>query len=135
MISGENSPDAHLSRLVSLCIIGISVGGLIGLVELLARDAWLRMVAGPLAGKEFLIFKATMQVGASPRSDIYLFNDDGVAQKHALIRSTGDLYEIEGVSDVHPLTVNGRAVPRARLRHGDQIGLGRTIFVFQRKRG
>jgi hypothetical protein len=135
VISGAHSPNAHLSRLVSLCVIGISVGGLIGLVELLARDAWLRMVAGPLAGKEFLIFKNTMQVGASPKSDIYLFNDEDVAQKHAIIRSTGDLYEIEGTSDVHPLTVNGRAVQRTRLRHGDEIGLGRTIFVFQRKRG
>ncbi|MEI8195233.1 MAG: FHA domain-containing protein [Phycisphaerae bacterium] len=135
MISGAGSPSAAMSRMVSLAVIGAVVGFMIGIVELLARDAWLRMVAGPLAGKEFLIFKATMQVGASPKSDIYLFNDAGVAQTHATIRSTGDLYEIENASDVYPLTVNGRVVQRCRLRHGDQIGLGRTIFAFQRKRG
>ena len=126
---------AGMSRLVSLAVIGTVVGFMIGIVELLARDAWLRMVAGPLAGKEFLIFKATMHVGGSPKSDIYLFNDAGVAQTHATIRTTGDLYEIENASDVYPLTVNGRVVQRCRLRHGDQIGLGRTIFAFQRKRG
>jgi hypothetical protein len=135
MISGQGSPSAGLSRLVSLAVIGTIVGLMIGVVELLARDAWLRMLAGPLAGKEFLIFKATMQVGASPKSDIYLFNDAGVAQTHAIIRATGDLYEIENASDVYPLTVNGRVVQRCRLRHGDQIGLGRTVFAFQRKRG
>ncbi len=121
--------------MVGLAVVGLSVGLMIGLVELLARDAWLRMVAGPLAGKEFLIFKNTMVVGASPRSDIYLFNDTGVAPSHATIRATGDLYEIEATSDVYPVTINGRAVTRSRLRHGDQIGLGRTVFVFQRKRG
>lgn len=135
LISGEGNPSAALSRLVSLAVIGLVVGLMIGIVELLARDAWLRMVAGPLAGKEFLIFKSTMQVGASPRSDIYLFNDPGVAQTHATIRVTGDLYEIENASDVYPLTLNGRVVQRSRLRHGDQIALGRTVFAFQRKRG
>jgi hypothetical protein len=134
-VTGEHNPSAATSRGISLSIIGGSVGLMIGIVELLARDAWLRMVAGPLAGKEFLIFKSNMNVGASPRSDIYLFNDQAVAQTHAVIRATGDTYEIEGVSDVYPLTVNNRAVKRTRLRHGDQIGLGRTVFVFQRKRG
>jgi hypothetical protein len=133
-VTGE-APSAATSRAIGLVVIGGSVGLMIGIVELLARDAWLRMVAGPLAGKEFLIFKNTMNVGASPKSDIYLFNDEAVAQTHAVIRATGDLYEIEGLSDVYPLTVNNRAVKRQRLRHGDQIGLGRTVFVFQRKRG
>ena len=76
---------------------------MIGVVELLARDAWLRMVAGPLAGKEFLIFKNLINVGASPKSDIYLFNDPGVAPHHATIRAPpGDLYEIEGASKYMP---------------------------------
>jgi hypothetical protein len=134
-VTGEHNPSAYLSRMISLSLIGGSVGLMIGIVELLARDAWLRMVAGPLAGKEFLIFKSTMNVGASPKSDIYLFNDEAVAPTHAVIRATGDLYEIESVSGVYPLTVNGRTVSRTRLRHGDQIALGRTIFAFQRKRG
>ena len=132
---GVNNPDAHLARLIALSVIGLSVGVMIGVVELLARDAWLRMVAGPLAGKEFLIFKNPMNVGASPKSDIYLFNDAGVAPQHAIIRTTGDTYEIEAVSQANPVNINGRAVRRSRLRHGDQIGLGRTVFVFQRKTG
>jgi len=30
--------------------------------------------------------------------------------------------------------VNGRPVQRARLRHGDQIALGDTVFSFHRRR-
>jgi pSer/pThr/pTyr-binding forkhead associated (FHA) protein len=120
--------------MIGLTIIGATVGLMIGVVELLARDAWLQMVEGPLAGKEFLIFKDRVHVGASPRSDIYLFNDDQVADRHAVIRAAADQYEIEAGDETHPLLLNGRAVSRSRLRHGDQITLGSTVFVFQRRR-
>ena len=57
ILLGVDKPSAHWSRLIGLAVIGASVGAMIGVVELLARDAWLRMVKGPLAGKEFLLFK------------------------------------------------------------------------------
>ena len=107
---------------------------MIGVVELLARDAWLRMVEGPLAGKEFLIFKDTMYLGASPKSEIYLFNDEAVDSRHAVIRSVGDNYEIENLCRERPARVNTRPLTRARLHHGDQITIGRTVFVFQKRK-
>jgi hypothetical protein len=134
LILGGEHVSAHLSRMVGITIVGATVGLMIGVVELLARDAWLQMVEGPLAGKEFLIFKDRVNVGASPRSDIYLFNDDQVAARHAVIRSVADQYEIEATDAVHPVLLNGRTVTRSRLRHGDQMTLGKTIFVFQRRK-
>jgi len=135
LLGGGNHPSAHLSRMIGITVIGATVGAMIGLVELLARDAWLRMTDGPLAGKEFLIYKDVMHLGASPRSEVYLFNDRGVAQQHAAIRCSGDTYEIESLDDSFPLYVNGQTVSRARLRNGDQIALGRTIFLFQKRKG
>lgn len=134
ILVGEGAPSAHLSRLVGFGVIGLSIGLMIGIVELLARDAWLRMVQGPLSGKEFLVFKDQIQIGASPRSDIYLFNDPEVAERHAVIRAAADQYEIESVDRFRPVLVNGRPVNHQRLRHGDEITLGRTVFVFQRRR-
>ena len=134
ILLGGASPSSHVSRLVGFAVIGAAVGALIGIVELLARDAWLHMTRGPLAGKEFLVFKDLMALGSSPRSDIYLFNDDLVAARHAVIRATADQYEIEAADPVHPLLVNERPVQRARLRHGDQITLGQTVFTFHRRR-
>ena len=135
LLLGNHRPGAGWSRLIGLAVIGASVGGLIGVVELLARDAWLRMTQGPLTGKEFLLFKDVMNVGASPRSDIYLFNDPLVAQQHAVIRGTGDECEIEAKDKQHPLLLNNRSIQRARLRHGDQVTIGRTLFVYQKRKG
>lgn len=134
LLLGPYKPSAHLSRFIGVVTIGLTVGAMIGVVELLARDAWLQMLKGPLAGKEFLVFKDRMEVGSSPRSDIYLFNDTGVADRHAVIRAAADQYEIEAVRPREfPVLVNGRPVERGRLRHGDQIGLGATVFGFQRR--
>ena len=135
MLLGPDKPSAHISRLIGFTVIGACVGAMIGLVELLARDAWLRMTQGPLSGKEFLLFKDVMNVGASPRSDIYLFNDALVAKDHAIIRSVGDECEIEARESMHPVLVNNRTVTRSRLRHGDNVTIGRTVFVFQRRKG
>jgi hypothetical protein len=135
LVHGVDQPSAHWSRLVGLMVIGTSVGAMIGVVELLARDAWLRMTQGPLSGKEFLIFKDLVHVGSSPRSDIYLFNDAAVRPEHAVIRAAGDHYEIEGRDETSSVLINGHPTRRTRLRHGDQIGIGDTRFVFQSRRG
>lgn len=133
-LAGQDALSGALSRWVGFAIQGCVVGLMIGVVERLARDAWLRMVEGPLAGKEFLVFKDVMRMGASPRSEIYLFNDNQIAAQHAVIRATGDLYELENSCHENPVCLNGRPVTRSRLRHGDRITLGRTAFVFQRQR-
>jgi Inner membrane component of T3SS, cytoplasmic domain len=133
VILGADKIGADSSRLIGIVVIGIAVGAMIGVVELLTRDAWLRMVEGPLAGKEFLIFRDTMNIGASPRSEIYLFNDDQVAPTHATLRVIGDETEIAARDKVHPLLINGQNVRASRLRHGDRIQIGQTSFVFEQR--
>ncbi|MBI4860088.1 MAG: hypothetical protein HY815_07465 [Candidatus Riflebacteria bacterium] len=51
ILLGQDKPSSHFSRMIGFLVIGASVGAMIGIVELLARDAWLRMIQGPLAGK------------------------------------------------------------------------------------
>lgn len=135
LVIGDHKPSAAISRLIGFAVIGLSVGGLIGVVELLARDAWLRMTQGPLAGKEFLLFKDVMNIGSSPRSDIYLFNDPLVIGDHAVLRAVGDECEIESRHRDSRVLLNSRPVQQARLRHGDQITIGRTMFVFEKRKG
>ncbi len=130
-----SAPSSHISRMVGITVIGLAVGAMIGIVELLARDAWLRMEQGPLAGKEFLVFKDVMRIGGSARSDIYLFNDPLVLDHHATLRASGEAIEIESADQRKQVLVNDRPVRQARLRHGDRIGIGRTIFVYQQRGG
>ena len=91
------------------------------------------MVEGPLAGKEFLLFRDVMNIGASPKSEIYLFNDAKVAPTHATLRIIGDETEISARDKVHPLLVNGNPIKTARLRHGDSIVIGSTSFLFEQR--
>lgn len=135
ILLGPDKASAHWSRMIGLLVIGVTVGTMIGVVELLARDTWLRMTQGPLTGKEFMLFKDVMNVGSSPRSDIYLFNDPFVASEHAVIRTVGDECEVEARQATHPILLNNNAIRKARLRHGDTVAIGRTIFVFQRRKG
>ena len=136
VVLSSDQVGADSARLIGFAVIGASVGAMIGVVELLTRDAWLRMIEGPLAGKEFLMFRDVMNIGASPKSEIYLFNDAKVAQTHATIRMVGDECEITARDRVHPLLINGAAVRTSRLRHGDRIHIGDTSFLFeQRQRG
>jgi hypothetical protein len=134
-IQGEGSPSAHWSRMIGFTVIGFSVGVMIGVVQLLARDFWLRMTQGPLAGKEFLFFKDIMTVGASPNNDIYLFNDPHVLDRHATLLTVGDECKIESHSKDKPVILNDRSIRQSKLRHGDRITIGRTSFVFQMKQG
>ncbi|HEV7671883.1 MAG TPA: FHA domain-containing protein [Thermoanaerobaculia bacterium] len=133
VVLGADRVGADQARLIGLAVIGIAVGTMIGVVELLTRDAWLRMVEGPLAGKEFLMFREVMNIGASPRSEIYLFNDPKVAQTHATIRMIGDECEIAARDAVSPLLVNGQPVRNSRLRQGDRIQIGDTSFLFEQR--
>lgn len=127
-------PSAHVSRLIGIVAIGMAVGGMIGVVELLTRDAWLRMTEGPLAGKEFLLFKDLMRFGSSPSMEIYLFNDRLVAGHHANLRVVGGEADLEAVG-TQAVEVNQRRIDRARLRHGDRITIGRTSFVYEKRGG
>jgi hypothetical protein len=135
LLLGSDRTSGHWSRFIGFSVVGAGVGAMIGLVELLARDAWLRMTQGPLAGKEFLVFKDTMKIGSSPKSDIYLFNDTEVAGHHATLRAVGDECEIDSAESFATTLLNGRPVRRSRLRHGDEITIGRTVFLFQKRQG
>jgi len=52
-----------------------------------------------------------------------------------VLRAVGDECEIEAHDAAAPVMLNNRAIQRARLRHGDNITIGRTVFVFQRRKG
>jgi len=135
LLFAGNPVSTHLSRMIGFVVIGGFVGASIGLVELISRDIWLLMQKGPLAGKEFLMFRDTMKIGSSPRSEIFLFNDPLVEEHHATLRMVGEHCELESHAHNTPLLVNEMNHKRGRLRHGDRITIGKTVFLFQSKQG
>lgn len=123
--------QAWLSRMVGLTFIGLAVGLFIGLVEGWTKTAWLHMRKGPLAGKQFILFKDTTVLGSSPKAEVYLFKDEAIEPRHAIIYNRGGRFEIEDCGTDDGTYVNGVALKAKRfLQTGDQVVLGKTVLEF-----
>ena len=124
---------SEVSRLVGLLAVGAAIGIFVALIERLARDAWLRVRTGPLAGKSFILYKTPTVIGSSPKSDVYLYKDAEIDPSHASVHRIGTTYEIEDTSTRTGTTVGGSKVRRRRLVSGDQIVMGSTILDFEER--
>jgi len=128
--------EGLVSRLISLLILGAAVGGAIGLIEEMLKDAWLRVEQGVLAGKQFVIYRNPTLIGSSPKCQIYLFKDPSIEPRHAAVHIVGNHYEIEDLRSEQGTFVNQQAVSRQPLNDGDRIRIGKTIFHYsERKKG
>lgn len=129
----SNPESGALSRGVGFGVIGVSVGLFIGLVENWTKSAWLLMRAGPLAGKQFILFRNPTVIGSSPKADVYLFKDAAIEPRHALIHDRGGRFELEDVGSGKGTQVNGQSVKKKILAPGDQIVMGQTVLEFALK--
>lgn len=125
--------DSSVSRLVGFLILGVSIGIFVALVERLAREAWIRVRTGPLAGKSFILYKTPTTIGSSPQCDIYLFKDAEIDPSHAQIHRVGQAFELEDMNSRMGTKIAGTAVRRRRLASGDQIVLGGTVLEFEER--
>ena len=123
--------QATVSRAIGFVCIGMMVGLFVGLVEGWTKTAWLHMRKGPLAGKQFVIYRDTVVLGSAPKADIYLFKDEAIEPRHALIHNRGGRFEIEDCNTADGTYVNGIPVQqRHALSSGDQIVMGKTVLEF-----
>ncbi len=119
------------SRAVGFGLLGLATGVAIGLVESALKDRWLYVTAGPLAGKQFILYKPQTAMGSAQSCDIYLFKDPEILPQHALL-------ELKG-SKVHfiaqgPAYISGQPVRGVRvLENGSVIQLGRYGFRYQER--
>ena len=118
---------------MAIVAIGVIAGIGTGLIETAAKSGWLRVVAGLIAGKQFIIYKNPTCIGSSPQCEIYLFKDTRIGPRHAAIHTVHGGYEIEDLQSPTGTFVNGRPVSRVRLRNNDQVQIGATAFQFQEK--
>jgi hypothetical protein len=121
---------AEMSRAIGLSIIGAAVGLMIGITDIMTRSAWLRVIAGPLRGKEFSFYQSPIRLGSSPKNEIYLFKDPKIAPVHANINKLRDTFEIADNNTETGTLVNGQRVKRKRLVDGDRLQIGDSEFVY-----
>jgi hypothetical protein len=119
-----------VSRAVGFALVGLATGVGMGLVESALKDRWLYVVAGPLAGKQFILYKTETSIGSRQESDIYLFKDPNILPRHAVINISGARVMLQATGSV---LWAGQAVHNRVLQDGDLLQVGRYAFRYKEK--
>ena len=88
------------------------------------------VVSGPLIGQRLTVERAPMTLGRDPDCTVHI-PDEEVARKHAVLEHRPEGLFIRDLGSMNRILVNHREVRDARLRHGDEVELGRTRFLVQ----
>lgn len=119
---------AEASRAIGMALFGAATGAGMGLVENALKDRWMYVSAGPLAGKQFILYKPVTTIGSDQSCDIYLFKDPGVQPTHAVIELHGPRAFVRAAG---PVTLSGRPVKEAMLESGVSLQIGRYAFLYR----
>jgi len=118
------------SRAIGFALVGVATGVGMGLVESALKDRWFYVVAGPLAGKQFILYKSLTTIGSRQQSDIYLFKDPNILPEHAVIEITGARVQLRATG---PVYWAGQTVKSRVLQDGDLLQVGRYSFRYKEK--
>ena len=124
-LTGSDIP----ARFVNIVGLGVGAAVATALLEEVAKQGWLKVATGVITGKQFILYRNPTVIGSSPKAEIYLFKDPTVAPRHAAINGIGGEFLLTALNNAIVL-LNGKPVRQQRLRNGDQIRVGNTIFLF-----
>lgn len=119
-----------LSRAVGFGLLGLATGVSIGIVESALKDRWLYVASGPLAGKQFILYKPLTTIGSNQSCDIYLFKDTSILPQHGVIEMRGAQTFLRSDG---PIFVSGSPARTRALQSGDLIQIGRYSFHFRER--
>jgi hypothetical protein len=118
------------SRATGFALVGLATGLGMGLVESALKDRWLYVTAGPLAGKQFILYKPRTTIGSKQDSDIYLFKDPNILPEHATLELAGSRVQIRATGTVY---LAGSAIQSRVLQDNDLLQIGRYSFRYKEK--
>ncbi len=131
-VGAEHKPGMF-SRMVGLVLIGAGIGLFIGLLELISRQAWVRVLYGRNEGKDYPIDRSGAIIGRDELADVPLRGDPQVLPRHAEIHIASGRYLLLTHA---PLMLNGTPVSgQVELNDGDQLKIGSFQLMFQLREG
>jgi hypothetical protein len=122
--------SAALSRAVGFAIFGLATGAMMGLVESALKDRWFYVTSGPLAGKQFILYKPRTLIGSDQQSDIYLFKDPTILPTHAILEASGARMTLRAAG---PVFISGSPISSKVLLDGDLVQIGRYTFRYKER--
>ncbi len=119
---------------IGFVALGMCIGLLIGLAQVILKEAWVRVEAGFRPGREKIITKECTTVGRAESCDIGLFGDPNTEKLHANIIQVGNQYFLEDVNTPSGTYLNEQRIAgRAPLKSGDMIKVGRNVLCFRER--
>jgi len=128
--------DKPLKELLSpsatgFVVLGACIGLLIGLAQVILKEAWLRVEKGFRAGRELILAKAVITVGRAETCDIGLFGDNSIEREHAQIEKQGSSFVLTDNGTPSGTYLNEQRIDRpTQLQAGDVIRVGRSVLRF-----
>jgi hypothetical protein len=111
--------------------LGACIGLLIGLAQVILKEAWLKVEAGFRKGREVILSKPEITIGRAESCDIGLFGDPDIEKLHARIRMEGNRHVVVDEGSGAGTYVNDERVHGScALRSGDAIRLGKCVLRF-----
>ena len=115
-------------------VLGILIGLMIGLAQVIMKEAWVKVEEGFRAGREIILQRPEVTVGRAEGCDIGLFGDARVEKIHARIIQRDGRYILEDTGSPHGTYVNGQRITGPTpLNNGDLIRMGRNILRFSER--
>jgi hypothetical protein len=112
--------------------LGMCIGLLVGLAQVILKQAWIKVEKGRRAGREMILNKDKTTIGRAEACDIGLFGDNQVEKLHASILLAGNRYYLEDAATPGGTYVNDRkVVGRVPLSSGDMIRVGNSVLCFR----
>jgi hypothetical protein len=123
--------DLWLPSSSGFIILGMSIGLMIGLAQIILKEAWLRVEQGFRRGREMMLQKSEITIGRAESCDVGLFGDPLVDKLHAKLMLHGNQYFVVDAGSASGTFVNDQRINGPTpLRNGDAIRLGKCVLRF-----
>jgi hypothetical protein len=126
----ERLPNGGLA--FGLVLLGVCVGLLVGLAQVILKQAWVRVEEGFRPGRELLLTRDETTIGRAESCHLGLFGDNTVEKLHARIVLENNRYFLVHAAEGGETLLNDHAVTSkpTPLRAGDLIRVGRNVLRF-----
>ncbi len=133
-LGGRHPDDLFSSSALGFVVLGICIGLLVGLAQVILKEAWVRVEAGFRPGRELILAKDEVTIGRGESCDIGLFGDARIERLHALILQQGHRYFLADAGTTAGTFLNDQRVTQpAPLRSGDAIRVGNSVMRFRER--
>ncbi|MFO0901514.1 MAG: FHA domain-containing protein [Pirellulales bacterium] len=133
-----NSDSGIASRATAFVILGLCVGALIGLAQVVLKEAWLTVLDGYRPGRQLILSRPVTVLGRGdhlPLPFIGPLNADLGSEHCRIVRQTDGRFWLEPIDTKTGVAVNHQKLAAAcALADGDVIKLGRNYVRFNERR-